>query len=257
MHNSSSNLSVVYFRLGDHICLFYRSEEELLATLGPYVRLGLERNERCFCIQTKEVRSQLVAELQAAGVDADHHIRRGALMMVDPQQVYFDCGKFDPGVMTELLATSIREAVQEGFSGFRAAGDMRWALEAKPGCDRLLEYEALMQRFYPDKPAVGLCSYPVTHFTSETLEQVLEVHRFALLEGHPAAKHRTLRIRNGKYFGDVAFCYCDAENPLFHCLIQQEAGAEILSWTQEQSLGDAISSVERQLRDLGHPVRVL
>jgi hypothetical protein len=252
--NNSLNPSVVHFRLGDHICLFYRSQRELLATLAPYVQLGLERNERCFCVHSPEVRNQLVAELEADGIQAERFIERGALVLMDPQQIYFDCGRFDPEVMTSLLTSAIREAVQQGFSGFRAAGDMRWALEEKPGCDRVLEYEALMERFYPGKPAVGLCSYSVEHFPPEKLEQVLSVHRCALLEDHPTAQHRTLRIRNGKFFGDVAFC--DAEQSLYHCLIQQTAGGEILSWTQEQSLGEAISSVERQLRDLGHPAGV-
>jgi DcmR-like sensory protein len=248
-----SDLSVVYFRLGDHICLFYRSQKELLATLVPYVRLGLERNERCFCVHSAEVKGQLVADLEASGVQAERFIESGALVFLDPQQVYFDCGRFDPDVMTELLASAIREAVQEGFSGFRAAGDMRWALEDKPGCDRLLEYEALMERFYPDKPAVGLCSYSTEGFPPGKLEQVLAVHRCALIHDHPTLKRRTLRIRNGKFFGDVAFA--DVEHELFHCLIQRSAGGEILSWTQERSLGEAISSVERQLHDLGHPAR--
>lgn len=252
MHDPS-NLSVVYFRLGDHVCLFYRSQKELLATLVPYVRLGLWRNERCFCVHSAEVRKQLVAELKAAGIEADRLIERGALVLLDPQEVYYDRGRFDPEVMTELLSTAIREAVEEGFSGFRASGDMRWALDEKPGCDRVLEYETLMQKFYPDNSAVGLCTYSVEHFSPEKLEQVLAVHRCALLEDYPTAKHRTLRIRNGKFFGDVAFG--DDEPALFHCLIQKTSGGEILSWTQEQSLGEAISSIERQLRDLGHSVR--
>ena len=107
----------------------------------------------------------------------------------------------------------------------------------------------MMESFYPGKPAIGLCSYPVERFPSEKLQQVLAVHRCALLEDHPTVKQRTLRIRNGKFFGDVAFR--DAGNPLFHCVIQQTSGGEILSWTHEKSLAEAISSVERQLHDLG------
>lgn len=248
---NSTNLSVVHFRLGDHICLFYRSQSELLATLVPYVRFGLERNERCFCVESSDVCRELVAQLEAAGIQAERLIERGALILVDPQQVYFNRGKFDPAVMTDLLVNAIREAVEHGFSGFRAAGDMGWALDNKPGCDRLLEYETLMDRFYPSKPAVGLCSYPIEGFSPENLEQVLAAHRFALLEDHPSTQHRTLRIRNGKFFGDVAFC--DAEPEVFHCLIQPTSGGEILSWTHERSLGEAVTSVERQLREMGHP----
>src|SRR5262249_40542801 len=156
--------------------------------------------------------TQLVAALEANGVQAARLIERGALVLKDPQQIYIDCGRFDPEIMKELLTSCITEAVQQGFSGFRAAGDMGWALGQNPGCDRVLEYESLMEKFFPDKPAVGLCSYSLEHFSPVKLEQVLAAHRFALLENHPAPKHRTLRIRNGNFFGDVAFCFCDVEN---------------------------------------------
>jgi MEDS: MEthanogen/methylotroph, DcmR Sensory domain len=246
---SPSNPSVAYFRLGDHICLFYRSQKQLLATLVPYIQLGLWHNERCFCILSREVSSQLLAALGAAGIQTDRLIERGALVLVEPQQSYFDCGKFDPGAMTKLLASGISEAVHKGFSGFRSAGDMRWALEGKPGCNRLLEYETLMETFFPGRPAVGLCCYPVDNFQAEKLEHVLAVHRRALLEDHPAAQHRTLRIRGRKFFGDVAFA--EAEGAPFHCVIQQASSGEIVSSTQEKSLGAATSSIERQLRALG------
>src|SRR5262249_36513513 len=246
---TSSNSFVVYLRRGDHVCLFHRNQSQLLATLVPYVQSGLWHNERCFCIQSPEVNRQLVANLEAAGIQTKRLIERRALMFADPHQVYLDRGRFDPDAMTKLLASSISEAVQEGFSGFRCAGAMNWALEGKPGCDRLVEFETLMQTFYRGRPAVALCSYAVDDFPPEKLEQVLAVHRCALLEEHPAAQQRTLRIRGRNFLGDV-FC-SEAEPSLFHCQIMQAASGEILSWTKEKNLGAATSSIEQQLRALG------
>jgi len=250
--HSTASLPVAYFRAGDHVCLFYRSPEELLATLIPYIRVGLERNERCFCAQPAEVRAQLMVGLETQGIQVDSALKRGALVLVDPEQIYFEEGQFDPQVMTELLRSSIQGAVQDGFSGFRAAGEMHWSLSERPGCDRLVEYEALMDTFYPRKPAIGLCAYPASAFTPEKLQKILEAHRLALLEDYPKPTHRTVRIRNGSFYGDIAFD--GIKGSMFHCLIQRNSGGEILSWTHEQSLGDAITSVERQLRCLGQSV---
>ena len=37
---------------GTHFCQFYRTKKELVDTLVPYFRAGLENNEFCICITT-------------------------------------------------------------------------------------------------------------------------------------------------------------------------------------------------------------
>lgn len=242
------NPAVGRFRLGDHICLLYRSQQELLATLVPYVRLATERNEQCICIQSARISHQLLAALKRQGVQTGRHLQRGALALLDPKQAYLKSGRFDPEVMTKLLASCIRTGLRNGFSGLRLFGDMRWALDKKPGCNRLLEYETLMEQFFPMKPAMGLCAYSVKRFPAAKLRDVLTVHRFGLLKADHGTKRHTFRVQGGNYTGHVEFDGA-AKGP-FACEIRQASGSKHLSWSHEKSLATAIGSVKRQLREL-------
>ena len=241
------NPSVLHFRLGDHICLFYRSQKEFLATLVPYVQLGLERNEQCICIQSARISHQLLAALKREGIAINRQLERGALILLDPQRAYLESGRFDPEAMTKRLRRCCRSAMQNGFSGLRFSGDMRWALGKKPGSSRLLEYETLAEGFFPVKPAMGLCAYSVKRFSASKLRDLLMVHRFALLEG-PTTKKHTLRIHSGKLLGQVTFSVTGTAP--FHCEIRQRSSAKPLSWIDEKSLGTAVGSVKRKLREL-------
>ena len=50
--------------------------------------------------------------------------------------------------MPGVFNLSVDEAVKDGFQGLCATGDMRWELGADENFDRLLEYEALLERVF-------------------------------------------------------------------------------------------------------------
>ena len=80
-----------------------------------------------------------------------------------------------------MLERSIAEAVANGFTGFRTAGEMSWALEGTAGCpdghcDQLVHYEKLVHAAYPGKAAIGICQYPVDAFPRHVLNAVLDSH---------------------------------------------------------------------------------
>jgi hypothetical protein len=41
------------------------------------------------------------------------------------------------------------ETVDRGFTGLRSSGEMTWALGDDAGCDRVIEYEALLDDVFP------------------------------------------------------------------------------------------------------------
>jgi hypothetical protein len=71
--------SLVQFKRGDHICIFYRDEPSLVNTLVHYLVAGLRRHERCFCVQKPHIIPQLLQGLGALGVNTDLEIQLGAL----------------------------------------------------------------------------------------------------------------------------------------------------------------------------------
>jgi hypothetical protein len=170
------------FRHGDHICLSYHSEQYLLGFLEQYVMEGLRRDELCFCVQRPRILRRLVENLQSMGVDTDAEQGRGALELHTEREVYFSTGAFDPAIMINLLMRSLDECMRKGFSAFRTAGDLSWAMRDPKIYQTLIGYEQMVNQCYPGKPAIGLCQYQANETPVDFLKSILEHHKLHFSE---------------------------------------------------------------------------
>ncbi len=251
---------LVQFKRGDHVCVFYRDEETLVEMLADYLAAGMRNGERCFCAQKPQLIPRLLKTLSLCGIDISDARDSGALEIHALDEVYFVGGGFDPKRMMEMLERSIDESLERGFSGFRTAGEMSWALregKAASGeryCDQLIEYEAMVQSAYPSKPAVGVCQYPAHRFPPEVIDFVLAAHRMALEETMVSTNHSTLTLRSGSYVADIV---ADRLNPAsaFHYVIQKRGEPDVLSWGVERTIDNAIRSSESVFSSLGNDGR--
>lgn len=245
---------LVQFKRGDHICLFYANENILADTLAAYIMAGLQKGERCFCAQKPRMIQKLRDTLQSLGLDVHDAIARGALDIHTEDEVYFPEGRFQPETMITMLENSIDEALAKGFSGFRTAGEMSWALE-RPSpegpnyCDQLAGYEKMVQSAFPAKGAIGVCQYPMHRFPPHVLDAVLKAHRFTLEETMASSNHSTLSLRSGDYVADIV---ADRMNPAsaFHYVIQRHGERDVLSWGIEPTIESAVAVSEGVLSDL-------
>lgn len=168
-------------RPGDHLCLIYRTEDERRAVLTGYIGGGLERGERVVYIADTRALRQVRGYLRDAGIDARAAEARGQLRFLTPDETYLREGRFDPPSMVALLREETQRALDHGFTGLRATGEMTWALGDPPDPERLIEYEALLHEFFPGSPCTGLCLYDARRFPPEVLLGVLRTHPLAVL----------------------------------------------------------------------------
>jgi hypothetical protein len=240
------DIHVASFRNGDHICFFYQDATEQIATAGPFVKLGLQRGERCLCVLPKDRTDSLFSWLDAHAIDADTETARGALMLATPEESYLQGGTFDRSQMVGLLDSAMRQSLRLGFTGFRGTGDLSWAVTDSNTCGQLAEYEKMLDRYYPGTSSLGICMYDANLFDDSRLNQLMESHRLALVA--PGPTKRAIRIRNGQVFGDVIF---DRESSgLFHYTVQRSDVNELITLGQESSLTAAMDAVESHLRAL-------
>lgn len=245
---------LVKFKRGDHICLFYADENILADTLAAYLMAGLQKGERCFCAQKPHMIQKLHGVLQSLGLDVHDAIARGALDIHTEDEVYFPDGRFQPETMIAMLESSIDEALAQGFTGFRTAGEMSWALERQSPeganyCDQLAAYEEMVQTAFPAKGGTGICQYPMHRFPPLILDAVLKAHRFSLEETMATSNHSTLTLRSGDYIADIVADRMDPSSA-FHYVIQRHGGKEVLSWGIEPSIESAVAVSEGVLSDL-------
>lgn len=247
--------SLVQFKRGDHICIFYRDETALVHTLAHYLASGIRRNERCFCVQKQGIIPRLLRELESLGINTAHEAQRGALDVHTINEFYGSSADFKPHALMDSLEKSVEEAVARGFSGMRTAGELSWIIDDLKHddgslCDQLIGYEQMVERSFPHRPVVGVCQYAADLFPPEVLQRVLEAHRIALEETMVSTNHSTLTLRVGEFLADIV---TDRVNPgeAFHYVVQKRASKDVLSWGQEPTIDAAIQSSESIMAELG------
>ena len=166
---------------GDHICLIYEDPAEQMAVAVPFIRDGLDRGERCLHIADDRIIDDLVQALEAAGVDSAEERQRGALRLLTSKDTYLRAGEFVPQTMIDLIPQAQEEALRDGFSGLRLTGEPTWSLGPEPGCDRLIEYETLLNHLPRYSKSVVLCQYHYSRFGVPCIHDILRTHPVAIL----------------------------------------------------------------------------
>ena len=168
--------AVAHIAPHDHLCLIYETPEEQFAAVAPYVREALRTRSRFVYVADDNTAGAVLDGLRRAGIDVDAAVRDGALVVTGKRDTYLRDGSFDPDRMIAFLAEATRAAEEAGFTSLRVTGEMTWALGADEGNERLLEYEAKLNHFFPGHNASAICQYNASRFRPEVVSQVIQTH---------------------------------------------------------------------------------
>ena len=234
--------SLFQFKNGDHSCVFYRTDRELMEVLTPYVADGLRRGERVFCAQRPEILKRLTHDLISLGLNPDYERERGALDLCTENDVYFPQHRFEPAAMMEMLIRSIGQARAGGFTSFRSAGEMSWAVRGRNECDQVVGYEKLVEEYYPGKPAIGLCQYAMEEFEPEVLKSVLAAHQMLIADTSPGSHHCSIHFRNEGWTAELVAEKL-AESPRYYYVVQHSWPHQIGGWGVASDFDAASASI--------------
>jgi signal transduction histidine kinase len=160
-----------------HKCLIYDGDpSEQLPVVVPLLKDGLETNWRCLYLGDPQMVRMVDGALAAHGVDTGRETTRGALVLSSGRD-HLAGGQFDPRAMIAGLRAMIDGAVRDGFEGLCATGDMRWELGDDGNFDRLLEYEALLEQVFHERPLRGICQYRRDVIPAPAVRDALLTHR--------------------------------------------------------------------------------
>ncbi len=161
---------------GSHICSIYSKREEKLSTISTFMEIGQERNEKCLYIYDEDSKEDIVKEFRRSGFEIDSLIDSGQFEFLTDRESYLKDGCFEPEGMFKLLSKAEDEALEQGFSGLRASGEMEWFFNQAPGAERLMDYESKLNEFVRSKEIVLLCQYDERRFSPEELIDVIHTH---------------------------------------------------------------------------------
>jgi chemotaxis family two-component system sensor kinase Cph1 len=110
----------------DHFCSIYESPEEHYAVAIPFIRIGLDRGEKCIYIADDGMVGDVRQAMQKEGIDVDRAIASNALELATKEQAYLEHGSFRPDWMYTFWKEATQLALSEGFSALRATGETEW-----------------------------------------------------------------------------------------------------------------------------------
>jgi signal transduction histidine kinase len=163
---------------GTHLCHFYATLQDLLDTLAPFFKAGLEKGEYCLWVVSVSLTTeQAAAALRSSIPDVDRHLREGALEIRSSLEWYLQGGEFDGARVLQAWQDKLEDALTRGHTGMRINGNEDW-LDEELWRD-FAAYERSLDQWIRGRPMIALCSYPLGEGAIQILD-VAHAHQFAL-----------------------------------------------------------------------------
>jgi len=172
------------FERGDHICAIYSTTAELTSEVADFLAEGLRRRQRCWYVGAGHEMDSVRAALRKSGIDLTAAIQRGGLKLISGAGAYVVHGTFNPEVTIQIFNDAIEQAYTDGFTGFRAAAEMSWALDCDDAAHQVILYEALLKSLFASCRAIGLCLYDRKRMPLGIINGALATHPIAGSPGH-------------------------------------------------------------------------
>ncbi|HTP14040.1 MAG TPA: PAS domain S-box protein [Bacteroidota bacterium] len=170
--------TIEHLGVHEHLALLYSSEREQFDILTPFFRAGFERNDQCFYLVDDVTPTSILNRLRSEGLDVDGALGARALVIECRRRGYFD-----PEYTIRHLKEAAEAAIADGFTAFRFVSDMSWILAREGGIDRLNEFESMLNYFFPQYPALGICQYNLKRFKPDTIKEIILVHPNVIVGG--------------------------------------------------------------------------
>jgi PAS domain S-box-containing protein len=201
---------------GTHFCHFYETREDLLSTLVPYFKTGLENNEFCLWVisepltgveatsalreavpaldqylKKRSIEIQVISERlireDAARIlrqipDLERHLSDGSIEIIPHDEWYLQQGIFESERVIRSWNEKLDQALSRGYAGIRVHGNEAW-LTGKDW-KNFAEYERRLNDVIADKRMIVLCTYPLASRTAAEVFDVAHAHEFAVAKRH-------------------------------------------------------------------------
>ena len=160
----------------DHLCCIYESQQEHFAVAISFIRIGLDRGEKCVYVADDGTLGDIREALQAEGIDVDRAVASNSLVSTTKEQAYLKRGSFDLDWMFCFWKKATELAMSEGFSALRAIDETEWVLRGTLGLERWMEYESRLTLSLSQSNCVALCQYNRRLFPPELILDVIRTH---------------------------------------------------------------------------------
>jgi DNA-binding CsgD family transcriptional regulator len=164
---------------GSHLCLFYETKEDLLNTVVPFLKAGLESKEFCFwAVSDPLTKDGARQALSQAVPDFDRYLADRSIEISSASEWYLDGDRFDLTRIIGVWHEKLQDALSRGYEGMRASGNAFW-LETKHWKD-FAAYERELDMALAGRLMTVLCTYPLPVSRAADVLDMARVHQFTM-----------------------------------------------------------------------------
>lgn len=171
---------VGYLAWGDHICHFYGTKEDLVDSLVPFFKAGLDNKEKCLWVASQPFCAQDArAALGSVVADLAEREARGQIRILEPQEWYlknsaFTCDDVLRGWLQEEIG-----ALNQGYTGMRVNGNTYWVSQGSQW-ETFLQYESCITQAFRGRRIIVMCSYCLSRCSGKDVLDIMRYHQFGV-----------------------------------------------------------------------------
>jgi C4-dicarboxylate-specific signal transduction histidine kinase len=164
---------------GSHFFMFYETKEDLLDTLVPYFKAGLETGELCLWVVSEPLTEEEARDaLRESVTEFERYVADHSIEILRGRQYYFSGSDPDLERVIRSWAEKTDSAVARGYAGLRLSASTAW-LERRHW-KAFSDYENTVNNFISNWRMMALCTYPLAGSTAAEILDVARTHQFAI-----------------------------------------------------------------------------
>jgi signal transduction histidine kinase len=167
----------------DHQSLIYDTAKDRFEVAIPFIRIGLDRGEKCIYIADDGMAEGIRSAMRAQGIDVAQALASQRLVLATKEDAFLRDGAFDADRMPTFWMDAAAEAARQGFSALRATGETEWLSSDPPGSERWMEYESRLTDVLADLNCFALCQYNRERLPPEFILNVIRTHPTVIYRG--------------------------------------------------------------------------
>lgn len=170
-------------RSGDHFNLFYEDVDELIDVLVLYFKAGLDNNDFCaWKISPPLTIDSAVNGMINAGIDVDHYVNSGQLIIFSYTQLLTPEGELDFNLVSNGFVEIYQNVIMKGFANMRCTGDV--SIVNDDVWSDFIEFENASDMIIKTNRIICLCTYPFDRCSKSQIIDGISTHEGTIVKGN-------------------------------------------------------------------------
>jgi len=234
--------------LNAHICLLYKTREELMEIMPLYFKAGLVHNEFCLWITAPgSSENELLETMKNYLPNLDIYVKKGQIEIIPSRAWFFQDGTRNLTNAPSLISEKLHHAHAMGHEGTRIAIDTGW-LEKKDW-KNFINFEEKFNALIRSSDMLALCAYPMVQYNPLDMIDIIRTHEYILIKESKKWKYRgstefQRMVKTLQEERDRAQQYLDIAGTIMVIIASDRAvqlinkkGCEVLGYSAEEIIG--------------------